>query len=264
MDSGEALFRDFLRVERMIFLSSWLVEGVMGSSQSCRLPVLDPVALSHFGRVRNFISPVCRCYTHIPSPATSVHVAQPLHGGGAALSRRCGGEEPCWELHLVGQCCPWGMLLWDKSLFMLVLFLVMLASSCFLGRGPNGDHGQLVVPRVTKLCFGGRSPQALSWQWGGGGGHVVGVLLSPVFCFVWATFGAAWYCFGAEGRGPAHNKQHVTVKASALGRAEAAAGLIRWAAAPPGGGRALEWHWQRDFFFLFFFPPFSFEYKSPV
>lgn len=147
--------------ERMIFLSSWLVEGVMGSSQSCRLPVLDPVALSHFGRVRNFISPVCRCYTHIPSPATSVHVAQPLHGGGAALSRRCGGEEPCWELHLVGQCCPWRMLLWDKSLFMLVLFLVMLALSCFLGRGPNGDHGQLVMSRVTKLCFGGRSPQAL-------------------------------------------------------------------------------------------------------
>lgn len=96
-----------------------------------------------FGKVRNFHIPCLQVlgYTHILSPNTSVHVAQPLHGG-IVPSRRCDGQEPCWELHLVGQYCPWGMLLQDKSLFML-LILSVLALSCFLGRGPNNDHGHL-------------------------------------------------------------------------------------------------------------------------
>lgn len=81
-----------------------------------------------------------------------------------------------------------------------------------------------------------------------------------LFClgYFWCCLVLFW------GRRPRPNtQQHVTVKASALGRAEAAAELIRWAAAPPGGGRALEWHWQRYFFF-FFSSFFLWMWQSPL
>lgn len=160
MNSREALFRDFLRVEWGWFsqvVGWWKVSWEALRAVGCMFLVqlLSPP----FGKVRNFhitCLQVLGC-THILSPNTSVHVAQPLHGG-IVPSRRCAGEEPCWELHLVGQYCPWGILLQDKSLFMLVLVLFMLALSCFLGRGPNNDHGHLWCQGSPSYVLGGRSP----------------------------------------------------------------------------------------------------------